>query len=90
MWFMRKDKQDEAGTSKDKAELEVFVKEIARHIALFEGKIEVIQQRVNSLQGLVNRKLGNFQIEDAEDVTDSVKNDDGFDEVRKMRSNAHD
>ena len=70
MWFGRKDNG--------------YDEEVIRRLVDVEAKLQTYKQDVDSLRGLVNRKLGNSKPSGDSSDTETSKNDDGLDELRKL------
>jgi len=61
-----------------------ITKEIIQRLVQVEAKLETYKQDVNSIRGLVNRKLGNSRQSEAGQDSETIKNDDGLDELRQL------
>ena len=70
MWFGRKDNG--------------FNEENIRRLVNVEAKLESYKQDVDSLRGLINRKLGNNKTTGDDDKNETNKNDDGLDSLREI------
>jgi len=79
MWFGRKNKED---VSKTRGYFEV-IEELMLRLVDVEAKMEKYKQDVDSIRGLVNRKLGNILV-DSDSRKEKYKSDDGLDELREI------
>jgi len=61
----------------------VLDEDIIRRLADIEAKVQKYKQDVDSLRGLVNRKLGNYSV-DSDSGKENYKSDDGLDELREI------
>lgn len=70
MWFQRQNN--------------AITEEILIRLANMEAKFVSMDTNINSLRGLVNRKLGNSNPSNGDEQTETNKNDDGLDSLRKL------
>ena len=78
MWLRRKTKEDE------RENLTLISKMVVRLVEV-EARTDKLKQDVDSLRGLVNRKLGNHQPStDRDRQSEEYKKDDGFGGIRGL------